>query len=350
MLNAAGECVGVAFQSLKDGDSEGVGYVIPTPVVAHFLADVERNGVHTGFPTAGFEWQELESSALRAFLGLKKGAKGVLVTRVEPTSPCSSFLRRGDVVTAFDGVALSSDGTVPFRTGERISFAHLIAQRFVGDTARLDIIRDGQPMGGDVVLGVPTLLVPLRSATPPSYLILGGLVLVPATEDYLRAEFGEDYEFASPLPLLQCMFRESARTIIVFLHASALLIPFFVSSRSGAHPPRPGGGALPDTGARGERRLCGCLLRDAGGHLIQRRPRLLPRGAGAGGGCVRRRFLAFRAGGRRSLRSPRGRGEGRRARHPRHPRRARAGIRGHTVVLGAQQRGGVTRAPAVEKG
>jgi hypothetical protein len=34
--------VGIAFQCLTGGD--GVGYVIPVPVISHFLKDLERHG------------------------------------------------------------------------------------------------------------------------------------------------------------------------------------------------------------------------------------------------------------------------------------------------------------------
>jgi len=33
-----------------------------------------------------------------------------------------------DVVTSFDGTSISNDGTVAFRSGERISFSYLISQ------------------------------------------------------------------------------------------------------------------------------------------------------------------------------------------------------------------------------
>lgn len=35
---------------------------------------------------------------------------------------------------SFDGVDIGSDGTVPFRSGERISFTYLISQKYTGDT------------------------------------------------------------------------------------------------------------------------------------------------------------------------------------------------------------------------
>jgi S1-C subfamily serine protease len=47
-FNDRGECVGIAFQSLKHDDAENIGYVIPTPVINHFITDYVRNGDYTG--------------------------------------------------------------------------------------------------------------------------------------------------------------------------------------------------------------------------------------------------------------------------------------------------------------
>ncbi len=65
VFNQAGQCVGIAFQSLSGGDAENIGYVIPTPVVDHFLSDYQRNGRFTGFPALGIRWQRMESDPLR---------------------------------------------------------------------------------------------------------------------------------------------------------------------------------------------------------------------------------------------------------------------------------------------
>jgi hypothetical protein len=92
-FNRSGECVGIAFQSLKSDDVENIGYVIPTPVIYHFLTDFERNSQYTGFPALGIQWQRMESPALRQSLGLKKGQKGVLIRRLEPTSFAYSVLK-----------------------------------------------------------------------------------------------------------------------------------------------------------------------------------------------------------------------------------------------------------------
>lgn len=65
MFNELGEVVGIAFQSYAGSDAENIGYVIPTPVINHFLDDYERNGTFTGFPALGVQWQRMESAALR---------------------------------------------------------------------------------------------------------------------------------------------------------------------------------------------------------------------------------------------------------------------------------------------
>ncbi len=71
-----------------------------------------------------------------ALVGAQAGQKGVYVRRVEPTSPAGALLKRGDIVLAFDGTDIANDGTVPFRSGERISFSYLVSKKYVGDEVR----------------------------------------------------------------------------------------------------------------------------------------------------------------------------------------------------------------------
>ena len=68
---------------------------------------------------------------------LQDGQKGVLIRRVEPTSPASKALQKEDVLLSFDGIDIASDGTVPFRSGERISFSYLVSLKFTGDQVSL---------------------------------------------------------------------------------------------------------------------------------------------------------------------------------------------------------------------
>jgi S1-C subfamily serine protease len=66
----------VVSQGLSGSDVENVGYVIPTPVVHHFLNDFINNGHFTGFPSLGIQWQRMESAALRKAYKMAAGQKG----------------------------------------------------------------------------------------------------------------------------------------------------------------------------------------------------------------------------------------------------------------------------------
>lgn len=62
-------------------------------------------------------------------LRLQAGQKGVLVRRIEPTLPANQQLRKGDILLSFDGTQIGNDGTVAFRSGERIGFSYLISNK-----------------------------------------------------------------------------------------------------------------------------------------------------------------------------------------------------------------------------
>ncbi|XP_021719067.1 protease Do-like 9 [Chenopodium quinoa] len=141
-FNDKGNCVGIAFQSMTQEDAVNIGYVIPTPVINHFIQDYERNGAYTGFPILGFEWQKMENPDLRIAMGMKSDQKGILVTRVEATAPESEVLKSSDVILSFDGVNIGNDGTVPFRCGECIGFSYLFSQKYTGDNAKIKVLRD----------------------------------------------------------------------------------------------------------------------------------------------------------------------------------------------------------------
>ncbi|XP_050366577.1 protease Do-like 2, chloroplastic [Argentina anserina] len=187
-FNDQGECIGVAFQVYRSEEAENIGYVIPTTVVSHFLNDYERNGKYTGFPCLGVMLQKLENPALRACLKVET-IEGVLVRRVEPTCDAHNVLKEGDVIVSFDDVHVGCEGTVPFRSNERIAFRYLISQKFAGDVADLGIIRAGQFMKVKAELNPRVHLVPYHiDGGQPSYLIIAGLVFTPLSEPLIDEE------------------------------------------------------------------------------------------------------------------------------------------------------------------
>ncbi|KAK4482221.1 hypothetical protein RD792_009367 [Penstemon davidsonii] len=187
-FNDQGECIGVAFQVYRSEEVENIGYVIPSTVVSHFLEDYERNGKYTGFPSLGVLLQKLENPALRACLKVPSN-EGVLVQKIEPTSDASNVLKEGDVIVSFDNIRVGCEGTVPFRSSERIAFRYLPSQKFTGDVAELGIIRRGQHMQVQVVLNTRVHLVPYHiKGGQPSYLTVAGLVFTPLSEPLIQEE------------------------------------------------------------------------------------------------------------------------------------------------------------------
>jgi S1-C subfamily serine protease len=104
-FNREGKCVGVAFQSLKDSETENIGYIIPTPVIDHFISDYVKTG----------KVQRLSPrfSAISSVWKTRRCAR-VWVSRM-PTWVffCAAFprwlqrrkvLKRGDVLMKFDDV------------------------------------------------------------------------------------------------------------------------------------------------------------------------------------------------------------------------------------------------------
>lgn len=212
-FNDKGQCVGIAFQSLKHEDAENIGYVIPTPVITHFITDYERSGDYTGFPILGIEWQKMENPDLRIAMGMLSNQKGVRVRRVEPTAPAAKFLRSSDILLSFDAIDIANDGTVPFRRGERIGFSYLVSKKYTGEHARVKILRESEYHEFDIELSTHKRLVPAHiKGKPPSYYIIAGFVFSALSVPYLRSEYGKDYDYDAPVKLLDKLLHSMART------------------------------------------------------------------------------------------------------------------------------------------
>ncbi|CAN6363304.1 unnamed protein product [Urochloa humidicola] len=202
-FNDKGKCVGLAFQKNISDDTDNIGYVIPTPVIKHFIDDYEKSGEYTGFPTLGIKWQKMENPDLRKAMGMKLDQKGVCVTRVEPTTPGSGSLQLSDIILSFDGVDIGNDGTVPFRHGERIGFSYLVSKKYSGEKALIKVMRDSEVNEFEITLATQKRLIPGHlKGRPPSYYIVAGIVFAAVSVPYLRSEFGKKYEYDGPVTLV----------------------------------------------------------------------------------------------------------------------------------------------------
>eukprot|EP00123_Amoebidium_parasiticum_P017530 comp23888_c0_seq1/m.41949 comp23888_c0_seq1/g.41949 ORF comp23888_c0_seq1/g.41949 comp23888_c0_seq1/m.41949 type:complete len:589 (-) comp23888_c0_seq1:319-2085(-) len=192
--------VGVAFQHLPG--AENIGYVIPIPIIAHFLQDIARHGKYTGFCRFGFFAQALENMGLRRYLGIPQEKEGgILVTRTLPLHHAHEVLRKDDVIFSIDNVSLASDGTINFRHRERITFDYLLINKYLGDRVALQIWRDRQPQEVRLRVSPVKPLVAINEYDrTPSYFIHAGLTFIPLVQPYLH-EWGDDWFNTSPRKL-----------------------------------------------------------------------------------------------------------------------------------------------------
>lgn len=87
---------------------------------------------------------------------------------------------------------MGSDGTVPFRQGERVDLKYIVTSRFVGDPLTLDIWRDGreQRVVVEALRQYQYLVPPHLKNQMPSYLVVGGLVFTTCSDLYLLQRYG----------------------------------------------------------------------------------------------------------------------------------------------------------------
>ena len=178
-----GEVVGIAFQKLTNAD--GIGEMVPPPLIQHFLRGVEREP-RMRIPAMGITAQGLENGAQRRVLQMKEGDSGILVLGVEWGSSASTHLQAGDAILAIEGHAVANNATIRYRGTYRTRYDVLLGEKYVGDPLHLTILRGGERMDLSFPLLPQSVLVPRSQYdVEPPYFIFGGLVFQPLSRDFL---------------------------------------------------------------------------------------------------------------------------------------------------------------------
>ncbi|MDX1901481.1 MAG: trypsin-like peptidase domain-containing protein [Gammaproteobacteria bacterium] len=206
--------IGVAFQIMNSGQS--IGYVIPVPIVKHFLTEVFSGKSYRGFPILPITTQALENPTLRQYYKLAPQQAGVRISSVDKLTDAHDKLKADDIILAIDNHPLSNDGTVDIPgIGNCIDMIHLTHMKYIGESVKLTLLRDGNIMQVDVTLdSVPhdTDIIPaMEHDKMPTYYIACGIAFVPATRNYLD---GNGCELADLyLEDQGCLLSDAAKTI-----------------------------------------------------------------------------------------------------------------------------------------
>jgi len=150
LLNLDGKVVGINTAIIGPGGNIGIGLAIPINMAKDIYKQLKESGsVVRGF--LGVIPTDIEPD-MAEFFGLQKDTKGVLISQVTDNSAADEAgIKRGDVVTEFDGapvdsandfrnrVAMHKPGSevnlVILREGKRMDFTVKLAQRPAGDVA-----------------------------------------------------------------------------------------------------------------------------------------------------------------------------------------------------------------------
>lgn len=197
-----GKVVGVVMQGIPE--AQNIGYMVPTPVIKHFLEDI-ADGNYDGFPALGILMQNMRNSDLRGRYKMADGQTGVLVTRVIPGSPADGKIKPGDVLLSLGGYQVANDGTVEFRPKERTALTYVVQGHQLGEEVSVEVLRDGQVVPLTITLNCPwerNWLVPMEQYDVlPSYYIYGGIVFCPLSKNLLKI-WGDGWYNMAPKELV----------------------------------------------------------------------------------------------------------------------------------------------------
>lgn len=179
-INDKGNVVGIVMQSYSKSQSDNIGYIIPSVIVNTFIEDI-RDSKIDGFDNSKTYTQKFENQDLKDYYHIKND-KGVLIVGLEKYE---YILKLGDLLLEIDNKEVLNDGTVQTQYGFQ-NFKYLFHTKPVGETISVKVQRDGKIINFQYKLKEKYELVQKERFKEPRYLIFGGLVFSPLTENYLQ--------------------------------------------------------------------------------------------------------------------------------------------------------------------
>ena len=133
LIDVAGRLIGVNTSILtRSGGSNGVGFAIPSNLVAQFVKQAQQGKERFMRPWAGINGQAVDSSLAEGF-GLNV-PEGVVISAIHPLSPFArAGLTAGDIVLAVDGLPVNAPAEM----------LHHMSVRGVGEDSEITFLSGG---------------------------------------------------------------------------------------------------------------------------------------------------------------------------------------------------------------
>ncbi len=181
-----GKIVGVVMQVISK--SQNIGYLVPVNMVQHFMQDI-KDGKYDGYPELGVTTQKLENPTMKDYYGLDDNTTGKLVADIVYNAPVAGIIKKGDIITSIDGHNIEDDGTVAFREHEYTDFGYFVDMHQMGESVKLEIIREGKKMMIETKLTrIPDDVLLVQTTeydAMPRYFIEGGYIFSPLSRNLL---------------------------------------------------------------------------------------------------------------------------------------------------------------------
>ncbi|MEO3416560.1 trypsin-like peptidase domain-containing protein [Roseovarius sp. CAU 1744] len=163
LVDMAGRLIGINTWILsRSGGSNGIGFAIPSALVAEFVAQARAGKDRFTRPWAGLSGQPVMADMAES-LGLDRPG-GIVISQVHAQSPFrEAGIRPGDVITEVDGQPVNTPAEMIYR----MSVAGM------GATSSLSVIRDGTKEAATVAL------IPAPDDPPRAEVQTGRLSAIP---------------------------------------------------------------------------------------------------------------------------------------------------------------------------
>ena len=179
VVNANNELIGIVMMKLQN--SSNIAYIVPAIVINQFLEDV-KDGVVDGYHHNSVSFEHINNDAQKQLYGLKDRT-GIIITHIGVDE---SLLKVNDILLKVDEFDIANNGTIQTKYG-RVNFSMPFHTKQLSETVKLKILRNKQEITINYPLKRVFPLIKTEFAKEPRYIIYGGFIFTPLTQNYLSS-------------------------------------------------------------------------------------------------------------------------------------------------------------------
>jgi len=166
LVDIDGRLIGVNTAILsRSGGSNGIGFAIPSALVAQFLKQAKAGNTSFERPWAGLAGQQVTADMVEG-LGLSRPG-GLIISQVHPQSGFAGDIRPGDVITTVDGQPVNTPAEMLFRMSVAGNGADITVTR----------VRDGRAQEVTLALAAAPDNPPRAQTVTPDSAAIPGVTL-----------------------------------------------------------------------------------------------------------------------------------------------------------------------------